>query len=245
MAMVSLLIFSCSKENRVELEKQNLNTEVETRSACPEGPGGGCLAIGQSFSGTFTYQGCAIPFTATYYVCPQGIQMDPVVWDYNNLPNTTGCNMLKKKLSDLFALGDEAGIMNILDGITIGMTNQAQATIFTIVQTLNPGIYQCSNIPAPCENQQYQYTFSTRTVTCNKLCATFKGDGEGGGQWDLYLLVCGQSCCSRSSYFCMNPNGTICYGPIVYSQISQCSSNGPCPSGMFGSGICRTKSCTF
>lgn len=231
---------SCTKESSKGNETK-VEILTETRGACPEGPGGGCLNMPQYFNGTFTYEGCTIPYTATYYICPQGIQMDPVVWDMNNLPNTTNCNKLKNKMNSLY-LSDPTALNNIIDAINIGMTNAAQAQIFVIVQTLNPSIYQCSNIPVPCEQQQYQYTFTTRTVACSRLCATYREDPEGGGQWDLFFISCSESCCSRSSHFCMRPDGTICYGPVVYSQTGTCPTNGvSCPNGSTPAGTCKAR----
>jgi hypothetical protein len=244
--MVPLLfvLASCSEEE-VKNVDTNLSASVETRGACGFGAGEVCLSTGQTFNGTYMYQGCAIPFTATYYICPQGIQMNPVVWDYNNLPNTPDCDKLKRRLDYLWSIRDELSIMNLINAITIGMTNQAQSTIFTIVQTLDPGIYQCSNVPVqPCESQQFIYTYVTRTVNCTQVCGNYTPNGEDGGKWNLAVFPCGQACCVRSSHFCMNPDGTICYGPVVYSQ-SVCSLNRPCPQGWTGSGTCSTQPCSF
>jgi len=225
---------SCSKQAEEVPVQMTGNSELELRVVCPEIEGDGCLY--RNLVQIFYYEGCPIRVIQEYYLCPDGIKMKPPVWTMLPDPN---CQALRRKLSDEYKnpfVGPEDA-MNLWNDIVRSISLQVQSYILDLVVN-SPEWEEYACTENPCNPTTY--TFQAQASDCIRLCAEFDPLGDGGiGIWNLSTVICGNGCCRRMTPFCMNEDGSICYGTTTVEQISACDPvEVACPSTALPSAFC-------
>jgi hypothetical protein len=237
------ILASCNREDH-NIQIADTDSIVENRSVCPNYVDIlGCQGqYGASTNfGTLIYEGCSIPFYVNGISCSWGIYYSPPVIDWNSVfsniftQQPSKCTDLANKIMGLSIQGNHGELNNVLLDIKKKASLYAQTLWIEYRSKIDPNFYRCEEGVEP-------QTFSVITQESN--CTMFCIKKLSGNGFVVAELICGQSCCTRNTPFCVVSPGVIQYGVPTYGDPTPCVDNwilnvSTCYEGSTTLGICN------
>ncbi|MBK9582606.1 MAG: hypothetical protein IPO48_12065 [Saprospiraceae bacterium] len=222
--LLFLFVTSCNEQNVDETLLENQKVEIRTSDCEDLGQDPTCITIPRT--GTYVISGCTVYVSYTLRKC--GTSTFTIRdFDYD-LANSPACNTIRQQWSTLFN-------MSSLDANEA--MNDFYRNLSIMVEDYEFSLLDPDDFPCPSNNA----TWSWIETYCHTIC---NRKHEGDGDQYLNQVICGYSCCIRSTSFCFE-NGVPKRTDVQINDLSdECD---PvmfiaCPNGSYNPNVCQ-KSC--
>ncbi len=110
--------------------------------------------------------------------------------------------------------------INLYDHIASEITYAVQDLGLNLTSSKLDGQFFCTS--SNCDGPLDQTTVNYLQADCIQLCyqTYYSPFGNEAPYYDIYEVVCGTACCKRTTPFCIDDEGNICYGTTVKENIS-------------------------
>ncbi|MBK8826094.1 MAG: hypothetical protein IPO26_05130 [Saprospiraceae bacterium] len=223
--LLFLFVTSCNEQHVDETIFENQKVEIRT-SDCENLGNGGSDCETEIKTGQYIINGCMVNVSYKLSKCGNDFSIKDFSYTFTN---SSACNTIQQQWSALF---------NISSLAANNAMNAFYKQLSIMVEDYEFSLLDPDEFPCPSNNS----TWSWIETHCHTLCAT-KGDGEEG---DLLLnhVVCGYSCCIRSTSFCFE-NGVPKRTDVQINDLSdECEPVEfiACPNDSYDPNACQ-KSC--